>query len=228
MDNQMTDLVGIGLYDRREAGRLTGAKPATIGRWLSGYDRGGRHYEPLWEPRVAADDELVLDFRDLMELRAVISFVKRKISVRTMRKAILIAAERVGTDRPLSTLRFKTDGARIFFEDLEVDEGETPLEDLFSGQRQIREVIEQTLHDVDFTGDIPSLWWPLGRRAGVVIDPTRSFGQPIETETSIPTHTLALAVEVEGGVEEAARLYEVPIRAVRRAVRFEQEFAQAA
>lgn len=226
--NQMTDLVGVGLYDRREAGRLTGAKPATIGRWLSGYDRGGRHYEPLWEPRVAADDELVLDFRDLMELRAVISFVNSKISVRTMRKAILVAAERVGTDRPLSTLRFKTDGARIFFEDLEVDEGETPLEDLFSGQRQMREVIERTLQDVDFSDDIPCLWWPLGRRAGVVIDPTRSFGQPIETETAIPTHTLAIAAEVEGGIEEAARLYEVSTRAVRRAVHFQNEFAQAA
>lgn len=92
----------------------------------------------------------------------------------------------------------------------------------------MRAVIEQTLHDVDFTGDLPSLWWPLGRRAGVVVDPTRSFGQPIEAETAIPTHTLALAADVESGVEEAARLYEIPPRAVRRAVRFEHAFAQAA
>lgn len=230
----MKGLIGLGLYDHREASRLTGAKSNTIRRWLAGYERAGTHYEPLWEPLLSTEEELVLDFRDLMELRAVLSLTTRKspkgarIGVRTMRKAITLAQERFGATRPLSTLRFKTDGARIFFEDLEAAEGEPPIEDLFSGQKQMRAIIEQTLHDIDFEGDLPHLWWPLGRRGGVVVDPARSFGQPIEVETSIPTSTLAMAAEVEGGIVEAARLYEVPHRAVKRALIFESKFAQAA
>ena len=224
----MGDLIGVGLYDRREASRLTGVKSATIKRWLAGYDRAGVHYDPLWPAHTVAEDELVLDFRDLMELRAVLSFTSRKIGLQTIRKAIRLAEQRVGSSRPLSTLRFKTDGARIFFEDLEVAEGEPPLEELFTSQRQLRTIIEQTLYDIDFEDDCPRRWWPSGRHAGIVVDPARSFGQPIEAETSIPVHTLALAAEVEGGVDEAARLYEIPSRSVRRAVRFEHEFAAAA
>lgn len=230
----MSDLIGVGLYGRREASRLTGAKSESIRRWLAGYDRAGTHYEPLWNPLISTEDELVLDFRDLMELRAVVSLTARKspkgasIGIRTMRKAIKLAEERLGASRPLSTLRFKTDGARIFFEDLESAEGEPAIEDLFTGQKQMRSVIEQTLQDIDFDDGLPQLWWPLGRRGGVVVDPERSFGQPIEVETSIPTETLAIAAEVEGGIAEAARLYEVPNRAVQRAVRFEHKLAQAA
>ena len=230
----MSDLIGVGLYDRREASRLTGTKSEAIRRWLAGYERAGVRYEPLWEPLLSTGEELVLDFRDLMELRAVTTLTSRKspkgarIGIRTMRKAIQLAAARFGASRPLSTLRFKTDGARIFFEDLEAAEGEPPIEDLFTGQKQMRSVIEQTLHDIDFDGDLPHIWWPLGRRGGIIVDPARSFGQPIEAETSIQTSTLAMAAEVEGGIIEAARLYEVPQRAVKRAVTFENRFLQAA
>ena len=229
----MGDLIGVGLYDRGEASRLTGVTSATIGRWTAGYTRAGMDYDPLWPVHTATEEALILDFRDLMELRAVAALRRprpgrRRLGLQTLRKAIRIVEQRFGFSRPLSTLRFKTDGARLFFEHVEAADGEPALEDLFSGQRQLRGIIEQTLHDIDFADELPRLWWPMGRQAGIVVDPARAFGQPIEQETSIPTRTLALAFEVEGGVEAAARLYEVPARAVRRAVRFEHDYRAAA
>lgn len=224
----MSDLVGVGLFDRSEAARLTGVEPSTVKRWVAGYDRAGVRYEPLWPILRATEHELTLDFRDLMELRVVASFRRKGMGVRTIRKALGVAEQRTGFRRPFSTLRFKTDGARLFFEHVGAVEGERTLEDLFSGQLQLRKVIEQTLEDVDFDDDLPRLWWPMGRQAGIVIDPARSFGQPIDDETGIPVETLALAAEVEGGTEAAAHLFEVPVRSVRRAVRFEQAFRAAA
>jgi uncharacterized protein (DUF433 family) len=74
----------------------------------------------------------------------------------------------------------------------------------------------------------PALWRPLGAKAGVVLDPRRSFGAPVEEGTSIPTATLAQAVKAAGSPHRVAELYEVPLRAVNRAVRFEDWLAQAA
>lgn len=232
------NLVGIGLYDRQEASRLSAVKPDAVTRWLVGYRRKGVDYEPLWRPRSSADGELLLDFRDLMELRQVKAFAapsidrrngpqRRGVGLQTMRRWIALAQERIGDPHPLSTLRFKSDGVRIFFEVLEAAEGEPALEDLFSGQRQMIEIIERTLHDIDFENDYPRRWWPMRRAGGIVVDPSRCFGQPIDDETSIPTATLALAATTEGGVAAAARLYAVPENSVRRAIRFEHFVADA-
>jgi uncharacterized protein (DUF433 family) len=88
-------------------------------------------------------------------------------------------------------------------------------------RRRWPKVIERTLHDVEFDDMQPLLWRPRGRAGGVLLDPHRSFGTPIEEETSIPTSALAEAVEAEGSVAAVARLYEIDRRAVDRAVRFE-------
>lgn len=61
----------------------------------------------------------------------------------------------------------------------------------------------------------------------IVIDPQRSFGQPIAAEYGVPTVALAEAVKSEGSVDHVARLYEVSPSVVRDAVRF-QEYLMAA
>ena len=68
-------------------------------------------------------------------------------------------------------------------------------------------------------------WWPLPGADTIVIDPQRSFGQPIAADYGVPTATLARAVTVEGSVKAAARAYEVPARVVRDAGEFEDRLA---
>lgn len=224
----MTEFLGHGIYDRRDASRLTGASPQLVTRWLRGY-RGtaGKAYPPLWRPEFQQAEELTLSFRDLMELHSVWTFRKAGLSGQLLRKAMRRASEIIGVERPFSTSRFKTDGVSIMLE-LEPVEGEPRMIDIFSSQYQMRQVIEQSLRNVEFDGNQPSLWRPLGRTGGVVIDPRRAFGQPIEEETGIPTQTLAEAVTVEGGEREAARLFEIPPRAVARALSYERRLQEAA
>jgi uncharacterized protein (DUF433 family) len=59
-----------------------------------------------------------------------------------------------------------------------------------------------------------------------VLDPERSFGKPIDAETSVPTDALAAATVAEGSFEAAAQVWGVPVRAVRRAVAFQDEMAR--
>ena len=145
-----------------------------------------------------------------------------------MRKAILLAREFVADDRPLSTTAFRSDGRSVFLQIAEED-GSARLIDLFRSQYAFREIVEQSLTNVDFgAGGTPARWWPMGRSKAILVDPSRSFGRPIETDSAVPASVLAAAAEAEGSIERAARAWDVHPRSVRRAVAFQNAMDQRA
>ena len=222
----MSNLVGVGLYTPAEAGRLLHVAPTKIVRWLRGHQAHGTSYAPLWKPQInLRDGHIYLGFRDLMEVRIANTFISYGISPQRVRAAIWLASEMMGQERPLSTDRFRTDGRDIFFRIFERDEdGEENerLLNLFRRQYEFRQIIEPLLKTVDFDSEgEPTHWWPAGRKANVVIDPARSFGQPIDASSSVPTSVLAVAGQTHG-IPQASRYYFVTQRAVRNAMRFEE------
>lgn len=223
----MFELLGIGLYTPTEAERLTGVPASKISRWLKGHSANGQFYEPLWKPQVNVEGgKVCLSFHDLMEVRVVAAFMGFGISAQRIRAAITMAREIYGFDHPLSTNRFRTDGKDIFIRVIEGEEGDANSEKLLDTLRRqyaFAEVILPSLKGVEFDdAGRPHLWWPRGRRGQIVIDPDRSFGQPIEAVSGVPTLTLAQAAQVEG-VDRAARLFDVPRASVKRAVEFEAD-----
>ncbi|MCA1552586.1 hypothetical protein I6F36_38350, partial [Bradyrhizobium sp. BRP19] len=92
----------------------------------------------------------------------------------------------------------------------------------------MQKVIEPSLKNLEFDeADIAVRWWPLGKAKGVVIDPQRQFGQPIDDATGVPTSVLAEAAKAEGSPAAAAKRFMVPLASVHRAVAFEQQLAAA-
>ena len=221
------ELLGVGIYTVPEAARLTGMNGRKIHRWLGGYTGRDRRYHPVWQSQIESDDALYLGFADLIELRAAQTFLDEGVAASTIRKAIAAARAIVDVERPLSDARLRTDGCAIFLE-IACEEEDNKLIELTRGQHVFASIVEQSLKNVEFVDDRPILWWPGSRRSGVVLDPARSFGQPIETETSIPTYILANAARTEGGVAEAARALGVSRRAVERSVSFEERFKSTA
>lgn len=240
--------LGRGVYSTSEALRLINfrrqfeAGPRsisrrTIVRWLRGYDysRAGetRHSDPLWQPDYANDDDtLELSFRDLIELRFVKTFKDHGLSLPTIRTCFKRAVEAVHDDRPFSTQKFRTDGRTIFLEiTSDVREGE--LIDLKRRQNVFHSFILPSLHDLEFDADIVARWFPLGKeRRTIVIDPARAFGRPIVLDGGVPIEVLADAVEIEESaqpdsvkMQRVAKLYEVPVAAVRDAVSFHHRLA---
>jgi hypothetical protein len=223
----MSTLIGVGLYTPTEASRLLHVRAAKISRWLRGHRVAGRDYEALWTPEVdLGDDRTYLGFRDLMEVRVADKFISYGVSPQRVRAAILLARELLGEERPLSTNRFRTDGRDIF---LHVIKKESPGEEresllnLFRRQYEFKQIIDPLLKTIDFDeSGAPLLWWPGGRRLNIVVDPTRSFGQPIDAVTSVPTAVLA-AIGRQEGIRAAARAYAVPVASVRRAIEFEEQ-----
>lgn len=223
--------LGIGYYTVPEAARLIRMSGLNIRRWLGGYafTSGGKpgRMPPLWSPELPANEaHLELGFRDLIELRFVNAFAEEGVDLRIIRRCLEHAREAVQDPRPFSTRRFRTDGRTIFLDTLKAT-GESELLDLKRGQFVIKSVIERTFRDLDLDNDVVARWRPFRGKDTIVIDPQRSFGQPIATESGVPTIALAEAVTSEGSVDRVARLYEVPSAVVRDAIRFEA-YLQAA
>lgn len=218
--------LGVGIYSVPEAARLTGMAAYTIRRWLTGYTARGTAHEPLWTSQINWEDGLYLGFADVVELHAARTFLQEGVSANTIRKAIAAARRWIDVERPLSSQRLRTDGRTVFLQ-IAKETGDDTLIELTRGQLVFKSIVDRSLRDVDFVGGEPTLWRHGSRRSGVVLDPARSFGQPIEVETSVPTRVLAAAAKAEGDVRQAARLWDVPVRAIARAIAFEERLATA-
>jgi uncharacterized protein (DUF433 family) len=215
-----------------EASRLIGISQARLRRWLRGYTyatgEGRVVPQPVWRRQLPAiEGTLGLGFLDLMEARFIDAFRKADIPWRVVRLCAERARELCRTDHPFSTQRFRTDGRTIFAETIG-QTGGSQLLDLVISRFAFARVIAPSLYaGIEFSDrDVPVRWWPLGRQTSVVIDPARSFGQPIVSDGGVPTAVLADAVATEGSIAKVARLYEVPPQEVHAALRFEQRLAE--
>lgn len=225
------NLLGVGLYMVPEASRLVKIPEQRIRRWLNGYSyisKGEKRIMPqLWDSQIGRiDDTLALGFLDLMEIRFVNRFVQHGVPLQTIRRALEAAKDIIGKRYPFSTRRFQTDGRTIFAEILH-ESGETHLLDLVKSQFAFASVISPSLYsDMDFSKEDEALrWWPMGHKRKVVVDPGFAFGQPIVSESSIPTATLASAVDAEGSIEAVATWFGISKKAVKDAVSFEEMLA---
>ena len=219
----------VGSYTASEAARLIGTSALNIRRWMLGYGHGPkgaqRHSPPLWTSQLSMiEDHLEIGFRDLIELRFVKAFIDSGVGLLAVRNCLDHARECVQDDHPFSTQRFRTDGRSIFLESVENSQ-EPKLLDLKSRQYVFQQVFERSFKDLDIEDQAVARWRPYKGKNSVIIDPARSFGQPITMATGIPTVVLADAVEAEGSIEHVARLYEVALGVVRDAVAFERSLA---
>jgi uncharacterized protein (DUF433 family) len=235
------DVLGRGVYSGTEALQLINFRRQnetsresisrqTLVRWLRGYehqDRSGAllRSEPLWHPDYADDDVVEVSFRDLIELRFVRAFRDAGLGLQTIRACFKRAVEEVKDARPFSTQRFRTDGKTIFLEIThDVQEGE--LIDLRRRQSVFHRLVAPSLRDLEFDAEVVARWFPLGiTRKSIVVDPARAFGRPIISDGSVPVEIISEAVKLEGSPEKVAKLYDVPLPAVREAVAFQQQLA---
>jgi uncharacterized protein (DUF433 family) len=228
--NTRQEFLGLGFYSVADAARLLRMPARNIRRWLSGYSfkQDGEYHEmpPLWTPDLPrVDDRLELSFRDLIELRFVHGFVVAGVGLLAIRNCLNYAREVVGSDRPFSTSRFRTDGRTIFLESAGDDEEK--LLDLKRHQFAFKRVVERSFKDLDIEHDEVARWRPYRGKATIVVDPERAFGQPIAAKVGVPTVALAESVEAEGSAERTAAVFELPVEVVRDAVKFEQELRAA-
>jgi len=228
---------GTGIYTLAEAERLIHVPARKIHRWLYGYDYSKKsgedrlhHFsEPLWKPQISKEEyeAEVIGFQDLLEVRFVSAFVQHGVPLIVVRRCLDTAREILGVDYPMSFGAFKTDGKTIFAEALQKSIKDGALLDLKTRQLAFKDIINPSLYaGIEYDGKRASKWYPQGRRQHVVLDPSRQFGSPILDETGTPTEVLYASYLAEGAtpkaVTQTAKVYEVPVKLVDSAIRFEE------
>ncbi|MGY1426551.1 DUF433 domain-containing protein [Lysobacter sp. A289] len=225
---------GVGVYSYADAARFIGARSSQLRRWTLGYihksPSGERKLSPpLWPTQLSETGIEGLGFKDLIELRFVRAFRNEGVPLQVIRRTLEEARDEFASPYPFTCKKFKTDGRRIFMEVIE-ETGDESLVDIVKRQNVIQKVIGPSLREgveLDMQGEAMR-WFPLRGSKSVVFDPARKFGQPILAEYDIPTIAIVDAVSAEGGNEKrVAKLYEIPLSAVRRALEFEAKVVAA-
>jgi hypothetical protein len=197
--------IGFGVYTIAEAARLTGVSVGRVRRWVKGYTFRSRGEERASPPVVlghfaaAEDGQTALSFADLIEVRSVHAFLEAGVHWKTLRTAHARATDLLGIDHPFATQSFLTDGHTIF-----TRLNQQSILDIVGNQLAFNRILDRYLKGaLEFVDQIPVRWWPMGRRRAVVIDATRSFGQPIIDTEGVPTAVLYRAYRAESAEEDS-------------------------
>jgi hypothetical protein len=226
--NTAPSLIGIGLYTVGEAARLAEVTPERVRRWVQLPGQGNS------KPRRGAliahtlpdlDGKVALSFRELIEVRFIRHFLRAGVSWRAIRLAAAEARHELLGEDDLR-LRFSTDGVTVFAQAL-ADDGDRRARDLVANQYVLLHILGQSIKaefDLD-ASELIRAWHPRRETPLVLLDPRRSFGQPI-VEPGVPTRTLADALAAErGDAARVAALFDTEESAVRQAAAFELTLA---
>jgi uncharacterized protein (DUF433 family) len=163
-----------------------------------------------------------------MELHFIKMFRDHGVSLQTIRIASERAAAKFHTNCPFSVKRFDTDGTSIFATLQKESSDKVVLEDIARGQYCFEKILRPFFRKLEYGRNFDLVrFWPLSKSGRVVLDPTRKFGKPIDSETGVPTQVIANALHAGGGQSPAvvARWLGIPLAAVKKAAEFERSLA---
>ncbi len=220
-------LIGKGLYTLRDAYRFTQVPSRRIVRWTRGYKYRYAGKVLFSKPLVAhelnpVNNQPILSFLDLIEIRFLNAFRSYGVSWKAIRIAAQRAQEILKYTHPFSTKRFKTEG-RSIFADFVDETGDQLLLDLVRDQYEFKKVVSPYLYTgIEFYNEEPMRWWPMGKSAGIVIDPQLSFGAPTVARVGIQTRVLMNSYKAENSYEAVADWYGINTTMVEHAIQYEK------
>jgi uncharacterized protein (DUF433 family) len=223
------NLIETGIYSVSDAAVLVGATERKVRGWVTGYKKGEG---PLIDNELGwIDGRLAFSFTNLMEIRFIAFFVEAGVRLPHIRAIMEEAKDVWKLPHPFATsIVFKTDGRRILAR-IARRNGIADLYDLKSHNYEMEPIVFKSLKagiEYDPSGDI-RLWRPRPQTAPhVIVHPKFAFGQPVLRESRIPTGTLEDAVKAEGSAAAVADQFDLPVKQVLEAVRFERQLRMAA
>lgn len=223
------NLIETGIYTVPQAAKLVGATERKVRGWVAGYGKGEG---PLIDNELGwVDGRLAFSFVNLMEIRFIAFFEDAGVKLPHIRAILSEAKSLLNHPHPFATsIVFKTDGKRILAR-IAKQNGIDDLYDLKSHNYEMETIVFKSLKlGVEFNpqGEIRS-WQPRPQTAPhVIVHPKFAFGHPVLRESRIPTRALRDAFNAEGSAECVAEQFDVPLKQVREAVKFERELKMAA
>jgi uncharacterized protein (DUF433 family) len=176
------------LYTLAESARFLGVHPSTFGTWAKGYTRTppGRKAvtgAPIVTAIADRAGAAAVPFIGLAEGLVVAGFRRSGVSMQHIRSAVDVLRREIGLEHALASRRLYADGASVLYDyaEREQDEELAGLTEVVSRQKVFSPVVADYLTRIEYGEDewAITLTSPATRGRTVIVDPRRSFGQPI-------------------------------------------------
>lgn len=214
------ELLDRAIYSYWDVDRLAGLRAGTARRWLEGYVRGGKFYDPVLRLEPTGGDEVT--WGEMVEARLLAEFRSRRVPVQRLRPAIVELRQEFGR-YPLAHARpfLDVEGRELvrLVQDRVGLDRELRLVVVRNGQLVLADSAERFSSAVEYTGGVVSRLKPDTRTPDVLMDPARSFGQP--AIRSVRTESLAEDFRAGTDREDLAELYDLSLEQVDEAIRYE-------
>jgi uncharacterized protein (DUF433 family) len=208
------------IYSYADVDRLVGLRGGTSRRWLEGYARAGKFYEPVLREEPTGSD--VVTWGEMVEARLLAEFRQQDVSVQRLRPAIEQLRDEFGR-YPLAQARpfLDVEGRELVRIVQDKVQLERPLQLVVvrNGQSMMAEATERFRDAVEYEGGSVQRLRPEARTPEVVMDPSRTFGQP--AIRNVRTDVLAEDYRAGSSRDELADLCELSPTQVDAAIRFE-------
>jgi uncharacterized protein (DUF433 family) len=217
------------VYVMSDVDRYLGLPGGTGRRWIDGYSRGGRAYEPVIRGARSEDD--AVSWGEFVETRLLAGYRERGVSMQRLRPAVQRLRREFGTPYPLATAQPYLDVAgRELVMRVQDETGlDRPLwlVVIRSGQLTLAEPARAFSERAEFSATDGAV---VGLRTepdtpDVRIDPLRQTGQPVVR--SVPTAVLAEGFRAGESVDALADLYDLSSEQVLQAIRYEMRATQS-
>ena len=212
--------LGLGIYDLREAARLTRLNPVRIRRWFIQRPSESNRSPALRSDYGISEGEVAISFLDLIDVFVFGQLRTHGVSLPTLRKISVRLQKDLDTRHPFAHSRLATDGHEVFFRGIDTD-GKEELVEVLTRQKVFPEIIAPFLKKLDYDPATElARMWRIAR--GVVLDPKIALGKPVVDGVFVKTELLAAAWRANRQDADAvARWYNVAPEDVMRAVEFE-------
>lgn len=221
------------LYSVTDAARHIDVARSTFDTWVQGYERHPRgRARVIGKPVVTAlpangRGEPRIPFIGLAEGFVLAAFKEAGVPLQRIRPALDEIREHIGLEHALASRALYTDGAEVLYDYAE-RQGDTPearsardLVVLRRQQRVFNPVVEAYLERIEFADDgwARMLTLPQYGDADVVVDPDRSFGEPIFASGAVEVEVVLGRFKSGEDIASLSAEFHVPEAQVLAAIR---------
>ena len=214
-------------YSISQAARLAKTTPASVRRWLMGYEAPGHQMQPVFghKERAGQPGPLSVSFLELVEIVVVANFrrgspIHGPIKLQRLRAAHEYARQRFELAYPFASLSLKRLGGHVLHEfDLTQPGGSALALDL-GGQWALPGMVRTALEQLDFEEEFAIRWFPLGRGARILVDPRIGAGRPTVAGTGVTADVIRGRFDAGESIQDIADDFELTPIDVEEALRF--------
>jgi uncharacterized protein (DUF433 family)/transposase len=223
---KVVDLLSRPTYGLAQIDSLLGLQAGTARRWIDGYRRGGKAYDPV--VREHSTGEEIATWGEFIETRLLAEYRDAGVPMIRMRPAVEALREELKVPYPLASARMwlrpeGRDLVRVIEEKVSLD-SHLALVVVATGQTLAWSAEADRFRSaIEWTGESdnaePYRLRPVAGIDDVVVDPLLGFGEPVVR--GVRTEIIRELVQAGESQDVIAEVYELPKESVEAAVCYE-------